>query len=84
MSYADEVRGYCARHIIESARARGESEVAICAGDVHKAMGYQSRLPLVCSALGTTLFEETYRVRRKGVEGPLQGSTTVFRFAILP
>lgn len=83
MSYADEVRDYCGRHIVEPARARGEKEVVIRAGDVHKAMGYKNRLPLVCSALGAGLFEETYGVRRKSVDGPLNGSNTVFTFTVL-
>ena len=84
MSYADEVRAYCAKYIVEPARTRGEKEVVIRAGDIHEAMAYKNRLPLVCSALGTAIFEETYRVRRKSVEGPLNGSNTLFRFTVIP
>ncbi|MFZ5901738.1 hypothetical protein [Desulforudis sp. DRI-14] len=83
MSYANEVRDYCGKHIVEPARARGQKEVVIRAGDVHRAMGFQNRLPLVCSALGARVFEEDYRVRRKSVEGPLNGSNTIFTFTIL-
>lgn len=70
MSYADEVRAYCAKHIVEPARSRGETEIAIRSGDVHDAMGYTNRLPLVCSALGTGVFEEqslSAQNRRRGV-----------------
>ena len=84
MSYADEVRAYVAREIVEPARSRGDAEVAIRAGDVHRALGYTNRLPLVCSALGARVFEETYRVRRESVDGPLNGSNTLFRFTVLP
>ena len=84
MNYSDEVRAYCAEHFIEPARARGEAEITIRAGDIHRALDYRNRIPLVCSALGTSVFEEQYRVRRKSVEGPLNGSNIVFRFAVLP
>lgn len=83
MSYADDVRDYCGRTIVERARARGDEEVVIRAGDIHKAMGFQNRLPLVCAALGAGLFEKTYGVRRKSIDGPLNGSNTVFTFTIL-
>ena len=84
VSYADQVRAYCAEHIIEPARAQGQAQVEIRAGDVHKALGFRNRLPLVCSALGTAVFENQYRLRRISVEGPLNGSNTMFRFAVLP
>lgn len=84
MSLADDVRAYCIKEIIEPARARGASEVAIRAGDVHRAMGYTNRLPLVCSALGAAVFEQRARVQRTGVDGPLASTTTVIRFKVLP
>ena len=84
MSYSDEVRAYCAEHFIQPARARGEIEITIRAGDVHRALDYRNRYPLVCSALGASVFEEQYRVRRKSVEGPLNGANAVFRFTVLP
>lgn len=62
----------------------GVSEVAIRAGEVHRALGYKNRLPLVCSALGAAVFEESARVQRIGVEGPLASTTTVIRFRVLP
>lgn len=82
MSYAEKVRAYCGREIVEPARQKGEAEVAIRAGDVHKDLGYTNRLPLVCSALGSSIFEETYRVQRIAVEGPLNGANTVLRFSV--
>lgn len=84
MSYADQVRTHCGENIIRPARAAGRREVEIRAGDVHADLGYKNRLPLVCSALGAAIFEERYRVRRKAVEGPLNGSNTLFRFEVLP
>jgi 5-methylcytosine-specific restriction enzyme B len=84
MSYSDEVRKYCIDRIINPARAKGQTQVAIRAGDVHRALGYSNRLPLVCSALGAAVFEEVARVKRIAVEGPLASTTTVIRFALLP
>lgn len=84
MSHADDVRAHCARTYIEPARARGDRTVAIRSGDVHEALGYSNRFPLVCGALGASLFEEQCRLRRLGVEGPVNGANTVFRFELLP
>lgn len=83
MSYSDEVRTYCNSHYIQPARTAGKSEISIRAGDVHKAMGYKSRMPLVCSAIGASLFSENHGVRRIAVDGPLNGANTVFRFELI-
>jgi hypothetical protein len=84
MSYAEEVRVYCGKSYVDPARARGDKHISLRAGDVHDAMGYRNRMPLICSALGATVFEEQFRVRRTAVEGPLNGANTVFRFEVLP
>lgn len=84
MSFADEVRAYCGKQIIEPARQRGDREVRIRAGDIHQDLNYKNRVPLVCSALGATVFEDEFGVRRVAVEGPLNGANTIFRFAISP
>lgn len=83
VSHSDDVREYCGTHYVDQARGRGERSIAIRAGDVHAAMGYKNRLPLVCAALGAKLFEDQYRVRRTAIEGPTNGSTTTFRFEVL-
>ena len=61
MTHADRVREYCKAHLIQPARARGDTTVSIRAGDVHAALGFKNRLPLVCSALGATVFEQFAR-----------------------
>lgn len=83
MRYADEVRAYCNRHYVQPARSAGEKEFSIRAGDVHEAMGYKNRMPLVCSAIGAAIFSETNAARRISVDGPLNGANTVFRFRLL-
>lgn len=80
LSYADEVRAYCGKRYVQPARRNGDKEFSIRAGDVHGAMGYKNRLPLVCSAIGATIFAEAHGLRRVGIDGPLNGSNTMFRF----
>jgi hypothetical protein len=82
MRYADEVRAYCRRHYVQPARAAGEKEISIRAGDVHEAMGYKNRMPLVYSAIETATFSEENALRRISVEGPLNDANTVFRFKL--
>jgi len=83
MSFADDVREHCRVHYVEPARTGGETTITIRAGDVHSALGYKNRHPLVCSALGATTFEESCRVERIAIDGPLNGANTVFTFRIL-
>jgi hypothetical protein len=81
--YSEEVRAYCTRQYVQMARAIGKREISIRAGDAHDALGYKNRLPLVCSAIGASLFAERNNLRRLAVDGPLNGANTVFRFELL-
>jgi len=83
MSYADDVREHCRMHYVAPARTRGESTITIRAGDVHSALGYKNRMPLVCSAIGATTFENSCQVKRTGIEGPLNGANATFTFRLL-
>jgi len=82
MSYADDVRQYCQDHIIAPARKRGEKQVSIRAGDIHSAMGYKNRMPLVCAALGAKKFEAIAGVERVSLIGPTNGANAIFTFLI--
>ena len=82
MTFSDDVRAHCAINYIEPARQRRDTEVAIRAGDVHQELGYRNRMPLVCSALGTDLFQDLCGVERISIEGPANGANAVFRFKI--
>ena len=79
MKPSDAVRAHCAKVYIEPARAKG-SIVEIRAGDVHKALGYKSRIPLVCGAIGAEKFSDELGIQRVALEGPLQGTNTIFFF----
>jgi hypothetical protein len=83
MSLADDVRWYCKETYVDPSRKRGEKVVEIRSGDVHSALHYKNRYPLVCSAIGSNLFEELCNVKRKSVEGPLNGVGTLFTFELV-
>jgi 5-methylcytosine-specific restriction protein B len=82
MSFADDVREHCRAQYVAPARARGDSTVTIRAGDVHVALGYKNRMPLVCSALGSKTFEQTCKVERLSLDGPTNGANATFTFRV--
>jgi len=81
---ADRIRQFVNKKYIEPARATGQSEVSIRAGDVHRDMGLRNRMPAVCSALDAKKFEKRYMVKLKERFGPPQSSSVVWIFSILP
>ena len=83
MSLADDVRKHCKKTYIDPARNRGDKTIEIRSGDVHKALKYKNRYPLVCSAIGSNRFEDEYNVRRICVKGPLNGVSTLFTFKVM-
>jgi hypothetical protein len=83
MSHADDVREYCIVTYVNPARGNGEKLIRIRSGDVHSALNYKNRYPLVCSAIGSNIFEELAKVHRTSIEGPLNGSNTLFTFELL-
>jgi hypothetical protein len=83
MSPADDVRQYCKVTYVDPARRKGQKRVTIRSGDVHSALKYRNRYPLVCSAIGANLFEAMCCVRRISVEGPLNGVSTLFTFEVI-
>ena len=82
MTHADRVREYCKTQIIDPARARGETTVSIRAGDIHVALGFKKRLPLVCSALGANAFEHIAKAQRISIDGPTNGANAIFKFQL--
>jgi len=82
VTHADKVREYCKEQVVDPARARGETTVSIRAGDIHSALGFKNRMPLVCSALGTIAFGQLAKVERVGIEGPTNGANAVFTFRL--
>jgi len=83
MNHADDVREYCKPRYVVPARQKGERFITIRAGNVHQALNYRQRYPLVCSAIGSNRFEEMANVRRESIEGPLNGANTLFKFELI-
>lgn len=83
MKPADEARKYCDDNYVKPARAKGEKIISIRAGDVHKALGFTNRIPSVCGAIGTKLFEKECNLQLIRIEGPAQSTTTTFIFELL-
>ena len=79
---ADKIRAYCRDTIIIPARARGEKNVAIRAGDIAAEMKLQTRVPNICSALRSQKFEMLADVRRIAIDGPGSGMNCVMTFEL--
>ena len=84
MSKADAIREYVNITYIVPARAAGETQVKVRAGDVHAGMKLESRMPAVTSALGANVFEAKYRVKCVARSGPHNGAHLWFTFDIQP
>lgn len=82
-SSADRIRAYIVEHYLEPARANGVREIEIRAGDVHKEIGLNNRMPAVCSVLDGKLFREQSGLELIDRSGPSQGANAVFRFRVI-
>jgi hypothetical protein len=88
MAHTELVRSYVERNIVDPARREGRLEFSVVAGDVHKALGFSNRVPLVCQALKSKLLLSKNGLELKSATGPPSGlSTTMvftYRFASAP
>lgn len=80
MILADRIRQHVLDEIIEPARHLGQATVTVRVGDVHSAMGLESRMPAVCSALDANKFLDFARVTLVRRIGPPQGSSAEWVF----
>jgi 5-methylcytosine-specific restriction enzyme B len=83
MRPADQVRDYAVRVYVEPARQNGSAAVRIRCGDIHSALKFKNRHPLVCAAIGAIEFRRANALELQGVEGPAQSSTTTYTFRLL-
>ena len=79
---ADQIRAYVNKAFVEPARRFGKTDVVVVAGDVHRHLMLDNRMPAICSALDAQKFQEQYRVMLSGRSGPRQSSTATWRFSI--
>lgn len=82
MSQADRIRETALESYILPARAAGQPDVIIRAGDLHNEMKLKNAMPAVCSALGSGKFELLAGVRRLEITGPANGANVYFRFDV--
>lgn len=81
MNASDQVRAYVARNYIAPARIRGASTVTVRAGEVHKALRWDSRrVPQICSALSTRKFLRSAHLELVARKGPPSGQSTTVEF----
>jgi hypothetical protein len=80
---AYEIRKHVIRTHFETARAAKKTEITLRAGDVHKELGLDQRMPAVCSVLGSNRLEREARVKRLKTAGPHNGSNALFTYDVL-
>lgn len=81
-SHADRVRDFVIDNYVEPARAEGQKEVQVRAGDIDKALGYRyRRLPLICAALRSKRLLTAARVKLRCEIGPPSGASTTTTFS---
>jgi 5-methylcytosine-specific restriction protein B len=81
---ANRIREHIIAHYIEPARHRGDPDVTIRSGDVHKELGLSNQLPNVCQVIeGEKLREAAGLDKPEIVSGPAsgRGGNMIYRFA---
>jgi hypothetical protein len=78
-NYADSIRSFASR-FVDAARRNGESEVSIVAGQIHRELHLNNRVPAVCSALASKPFQERNRIVLIKREGPKSGQSTTTKY----
>ena len=80
---ADKIRGYCKDRYIIPAREKGEKQVTIRVGDVHKELNLTDRYGSVDDALGANKFQSMAKVKNISSEGPSHAPNKIYKFQIL-
>ncbi len=82
MRPSDDILQHVVRqHFVPAWRA-GKEQITLRAGDIHRELGYQNRMPAVCSVLGSDRLQRLARVRLAERQGPQNGSNARFRFEL--
>ncbi len=75
---SDVVREYASENHVAQARRARVRQFSVNTGDIHKALHFQNRVPIVCNALQSAKFLKDNGLRIVGKTGPRSGlSTTV-------
>lgn len=84
MTYSDRVIQYVRESYLEPASKSGSTIVRVRAGDVHKALHWNNRVPSVCQALVSRRFLEENNLELIEKHGPPSGlsTTTVYTYRL--
>lgn len=84
MTYSDRVIQYVRESYLEPASKSGSKVVRVRAGDVHKALHWNNRVPSVCQALASKRFLEENDLELVEKHGPPSGlsTTTVYTYRL--
>ena len=79
-SGSDAIRRHAYEKYVSQARRRKQKTVSINVGEVHRALGLNNRVPLVCAALGSKKFLTEHSLRVVAKEGPPSGQSTTVTY----
>lgn len=82
-SSAREIGAYVSKVFIEPARRAGRDETSLTAGDVHKDLRLQNRMPAVCSTTDSKEFQDHFGLVLRQRTGPPQRATVTWFFSLL-
>jgi hypothetical protein len=80
ISDSELVRQHALREYMAAARRRGDRTFSINVGAVHRALGLNNRVPLVCAALSSRKFLTKNNLRLVSRTGPPSGQSTTVTF----
>ena len=83
MASAERIRQYVIEQYVAPARAAGDREIEIRAGDIRQGMGLDTPLRFVCSAIETQVFQVAANVMLER-RGPAYGADVTWRFSLVP
>jgi hypothetical protein len=81
-SLADRIRQQVNETCLKPAKKAGRHEFSVRAGDIHRDLGLENRMPAVCGALDTQIFQDQFDVILSKRSGPPQGSNVTWLFAM--
>jgi hypothetical protein len=79
-SASDRVRQYAADMYLRAAQRHGDRTFTVNVGAVHKALGLNNRVPLVCAALTSKKFLDRNSLRLISKTGPASGQSTTVTY----
>jgi hypothetical protein len=83
MTLSNQVREHFFKQYVAPARSLGASRVVVKVMDVSRALRWQSRFPLICSALTAETFHPVLGVTLRRASRPCPSSSTELEFELL-